>query len=39
MTYWGGVGMRGGREAQKGEDVCVLIADSLYCTAETNSAL
>ena len=31
--------MRGGRKAQKGGDICVHIADSLYCTAETNTAL
>ena len=26
----------GGREAQEGGSMCVHIADSLYCTAETN---
>ena len=27
------------REAQEGEDICIHIADSLYYTAETNTAL
>ena len=31
-----GMGM-GGREALEGEDICVLIADSYCCTAETNT--
>ena len=29
------MGIRGGREAQEGGDICIRIADSL-CTAETN---
>ena len=28
-----------GREVQEGGDTCVLTADSLHCTAETNRAL
>ena len=32
---WGG----SGREAQKGGDICILIADAQYCTAETNTTL
>ena len=27
----------GGREAQEGGDICIHIADSLCCTAETNN--
>ena len=27
----------GGREVQEGGDVCIHIADSLHCTAETNN--
>ena len=27
----------GGREVQEGGDICILIADSLHCTAETNT--
>ena len=27
----------GGREVQGGGDICVHIADSLHCTAETNT--
>ena len=30
---------RGRREAQEGRDICVLVADSLCCTAETNTTL
>ena len=29
----------GGREAHKGGDICKLIADSYWCTAESNAAL
>ena len=29
----------GGREAQEGEDICTLIANSYCCTAETNKIL
>ena len=29
----------GGREAQEGGDIGIYIADSLCCTAETNTAL
>ena len=28
-----------GREAQEGVDICIHIADSLLCTAETNTKL
>ena len=31
--------MAGGREIQEGEDVCVHIADSNYCTAERNATV
>ena len=30
--------MGGGREAQEGQDICILMAD-LCCTAETNTTL
>ena len=30
---------RGRREAQEGRGICVLVADSLCCTAETNTTL
>ena len=29
----------GGREAQEGENICILIADLFCCTAETNTTL
>ena len=32
-------GMGGRREAQEGEDICIHIADSYCCTAETNTTL
>ena len=32
-------GAWGGREIQEGGDICIHIADSLNCTAETNTAL
>ena len=32
-------GGRAGREAQEGGDICIHIADSLRCTAETNTTL
>ena len=32
-------GEMGGREAQRGEDICIRITDSLCCTAETNKTL
>ena len=32
-------GIEGQREAQEGEDICIHIADSYCCTAETNTAL
>ena len=36
----GGVGWRGGgREVQEGRDIGIHIADSLHCTAETNTTL
>ena len=28
----------GGREAQRREDICIYIADSCFCTRETNTA-
>ena len=30
---------RGEREAQEGEDICILIADLRCCTAETHTTL
>ena len=32
-------GWQGGREATEGGDRCILIADSLRCTTETNATL
>ena len=29
----------GGREVQEGGDICIHIADSVRCTAETNTTL
>ena len=34
---WMGAG--GGRQAQEGRDICIHIADSFHCTAETNTTL
>ena len=34
-----GMGGEGGREVQEGGNICIHIADSLCCTAETNTAL
>ena len=34
-----GAGWAGGREAQEGGDICILITDSQCCTAETNKTL
>ena len=31
--------MRGGREGQEGDDICVHTADSLCCAAETNTII
>ena len=31
--------MAGEEEVQEGGDICILIADSLHCTAETNTIL
>ena len=28
-----------GREVQEGGDICIYIADSFHCTAETNTTL
>ena len=36
LEGWDGVG---GRELQEGRDICIHIADSLHCTAETNTTL
>ena len=35
MTYRGGMGEE--REASEGGDICIIMADSCYCTAETNT--
>ena len=32
-------GVGGGREVQEEGDICIHIADSLHCTAETNTTL
>ena len=36
LEGWDG---RGGREAKAGGDICICIADSCCCTAETNTLL
>ena len=36
LEGWDG---EGGREAQKGRDICTHIADSFCCTEETNTTL
>ena len=38
LRTWMG-GMRGGREAQKGEDICIHTADSVCYTADTSTTL
>ena len=35
LNEWDGVG----REVREGGDMCIHIADSLHCTAETNTTL
>ena len=37
LEGWGGMG--GGREVQKGGDICIPMADSCRCMAETNTTL
>ena len=37
LEGWDGV--EGGREVQEGGDICILIADSHCCRAETNTTL
>ena len=37
MTLRGGIGE--GRKTQEGSDKCIIMADLLCCTAETNTAL
>ena len=37
LEGWDGVG--GGSEAQKGGDICIHMADSQCCIAETNTIL
>ena len=39
LDGWDGSGCRGGREAPEGGTICILMADSLCCTAETNRTL
>ena len=34
-----GMGWEGGKEIQEGGGICILMADSRYCMAETNPAL
>ena len=36
LEGWDG---EGGSDVQEGGDTCICITDSLYCTAETNTAL
>ena len=38
LQIMGGMGS-GGREVREGGDICIHIADSLCCTAETNTTL
>ena len=35
----GKMGGGGGREVQEGGDICIHIADSRHCTAETNNTV
>ena len=37
LEGWNGVG--GGKEAQVGGDICIPVADSRSCMAETNTVL
>ena len=37
LEGWDGLG--GGREVQKGGDICIPVADSWGCVAETNTTL
>ena len=37
LEGWDGAG--GGKETQEGVDICIHTADSLHCTAETNTTL
>ena len=39
LKGWDGGGRAGVRKAQEGRDMCVVIADTHCCTAETNTAL
>ena len=39
MTYGGVMGGGGGKEAQEGRDICIYIANSFCCTAESNTIL
>ena len=40
VTWIGGMGVGwSGKEVQEGGDICIHIADSLCCTAETNTTL
>ena len=40
LDVWDGRGVRvGWREVQEGGDIGIHIADSLHCTAETNTTL
>ena len=39
VTTYMGDGGWGGREVQEGGDRCIHMADSLHCTAETNTTL
>jgi len=38
LEWWGGM-RGGGREAHDRGDICIHIADSLCCTAETNTII
>ena len=37
LDGWDGEGGR--KEVQEGGDICIHVADSLHCTAETNTTL
>ena len=43
VTYMSGMGVSGrevsGRDTQKEGDICIHIADSLHCTAETSDTI
>ena len=38
-TLFNALGDLNGKEVQKGEDICIYVADSLCCTVEANTTL